>query len=633
MPELVFFLLLSSGGVLCAGLWGKKFEETAPITAVSLIIIVFLWGICGKLRAGAIFVLAIGVCAYVFTAAYIIKKKRVREFFKSLVTPGFVVFAALFIVGVFCNFAREVSGWDEYSHWADIVKIMTQTDSLGCAPEAGARFPHYPPAMALLQYIYQAVCRMLLPSAGFSEWRLYVAFRAFMISMLIPFLRGLSLCRPRAALLSIGAVVLLPLFSFSEAYSSLYIDPVLAITAGAGLAELFIPHDNDVWHKLRTLLIAAVLALLKEAGLLFAVFIAAAHIAECAQDYRKRAPIERRRALSRGTALAAAALAPRWIWSLYVRANAGQTVSRQFDLVKLAEALTGGDSGYRRDVLKAYSYELLSARASVGANGVELNYISLLSLLLLTAYLIYHAYKRAGVLSEAEAGRQRMVLITAAGLSAAYLLGLCLAYMFNFAEVEAVHLASMPRYLGVMFNALWALCVLAWVRLLELKPEKGGVWGAVLACALIVATPLTPVLSDISRRSAKESVELRAYYDDMVSSVNEKITGNPPRVYIVSQEDAGLDYWALRYLLRPAEVNEPFSWSIGEKYGENDIWTREMTAEEWGGLLAQEFDYALLYRVDESFERQFVAQFADPNGIEPFTLYKVNSQGRLERCE
>ena len=85
----------------------------------------------------------------------------------------------------------------------------------------------------------------------------------------------------------------------------------------------------------------------------------------------------------------------------------------------------------------------------------------------------------------------------------------------------------------------------------------------------------------------------------------------------------------IRYDIMPRTMNGGSgNWSLGGKYGPNDVWTNSMDNETWGAqLLDEKYDYVFLAYVDENFWNYHSAIFEDPIGAKTHKLFQVVQKG------
>ena len=130
----------------------------------------------------------------------------------------------------------------------------------------------------------------------------------------------------------------------------------------------------------------------------------------------------------------------------------------------------------------------------------------------------------------------------------------------------------------------------------------------------------------------ESSVNARTPYEVLSREIRQKCDGDD-RIYYISQESSGYDYWVSRFNARPNSFSENFSWSIGEPFYDGDVWTKNMTADQWQAMLLEGYDYVALYRINDYFLENYSHLFAQPEEIAVNTLYRVNCQtGLLEKC-
>lgn len=619
---IIFFLILSVGSAAGAVLWQKRYEEMLPLTGAALVLLLFLSGILGCLQIGvyAVWLLTAGI--YLFLIIQVVEKQCLKNVLPYLLTPGFFVFLSLFCLAIFYNFGKMADGWDEFSHWADIVKTMVTIDDFGTNANSGSQFQSYPPGMALFQYFLQKL-NGARAGQNYCEWMLYFAYQVFCFTFFMPFLKNLQWKRPGTIICTGIVIFLSPLLFYSDLYTKIYIDPFLGILAGTGLALFFLREKNSLVSTVNLLFTCSMLVLAKDAGVLFAAILACAYAADCLQIMRDGL----RQKWLCILAAAGAVLVPKLLWSYNIHANqAGVSFSGKFQWGSLWRVLTGQDQTYYTTVFSNFWQALVTQTTK---NLPSLNYRLILLLLLL---LLYGGY-RMHTAQEA-CGRSRRRIFAAAVLvqTVVYVCGLCVTYMFKFSEYEAVRLASFERYMNILCLMLWiAGLLLVWEALLRYYKEQR--WAnVVLVCLLLVISPVNQVSSLFQRLPVAASIETRAPY----TAFGEKIASlvsEGSRIYYISQETNGWDYWVMRYTVRPSRLNPGFSWSIGQPFYEGDIWTKAMTDEEWRQELVEGYEYVAIYQLNEYFLQNFAALFENPAEIGAGEVYRVDqSSGLLIKC-
>ena len=117
----------------------------------------------------------------------------------------------------------------------------------------------------------------------------------------------------------------------------------------------------------------------------------------------------------------------------------------------------------------------------------------------------------------------------------------------------------------------------------------------------------------INRSSVREAKEFRAPYDalaeqvlaDAEANANSDAKADHPRVFIISQHEGGWDYYTLRYCLRPCDST---GWTLAQEGSEEGMLL--ISLEEWKEQL-KEYDYVVIYRLDEPFVEQYGSLFAN----------------------
>jgi hypothetical protein len=154
--------------------------------------------------------------------------------------------------------------------------------------------------------------------------------------------------------------------------------------------------------------------------------------------------------------------------------------------------------------------------------------------------------------------------------------------------------------------------------------------GLAVVAIMIAISPNDKMYGFINRETVISSIEIRDSYTEICDKIMNCSTGDS-NIYIVQQESTGLAGLVIRYAVKP---NHVYGASIGQPFYDGDIWTKELTAEEWIEDLCESYDFVALYKLNDYFYQEFSSVFADPDDIEENAVYAVDSETRLlEKCE
>ena len=96
-------------------------------------------------------------------------------------------------------------------------------------------------------------------------------------------------------------------------------------------------------------------------------------------------------------------------------------------------------------------------------------------------------------------------------------------------------------------------------------------------------------------------------------------------IYIIAQNTNGYETFLIQYLIHPNKINLDY-YSLGKKYSNGDLWTKNIKANEWFNKL-KDYDYLYLYNVDDNFIDKYGLYFAcDKNDIKNKQVYKINKR-------
>lgn len=615
LTNLLYFLFLSSGSVFASAVYRRRFEDTLPITVFFIIIIQYIFGLVGALRTGAYVTFVLAAAIYVLALGYLIKRKSLRDFVENFFTPGFAVFAFFFLVLSIFNRNKLASSWDEFSHWADVVKAMTAIDDLATNPLSDSVFKSYVPAMPLFQYNLQVFNQTIAPESVFNEGLLYFSYQIATYSLLIQALRKVQWNKILHTVLIAIVIFVLPSVFYSF-FDIVYIDAYLGVLAGFSLLCLFQEHTDDWFNVITFSLSLFVLTLTKDAGFTIGLFL-------CVMYFVKAIVQRKTHKISIGCAAIVffALLVPKFSWNYHLSIlGVGKAFGQKIDIGGFFQSIAArSPSDYRWETFRNFSKALIESGVRIGDTNINVSYIFLFTLLLGVLYVVIS-------LSDRETKPWKISSIM--GLIIAtffYMVGMCAAYMFKFVEYEAVRLSSFDRYMNIYATML---ITTAWVLCIDLLQTKGfmNIKHGYIVFLLVAFLPASRAGGFIAGEYSSGSRLLRSAYVQATEKVLNKCGADDGRkkVYIVSQATSGFDYWVLRYSIRPHQSNPNFTWSIGKPFFEGDIWTQAITVEKWQENIKKNYDYVLLYSVNDYFIDNFSSLFTEPELIKNNSLYWVD---------
>ena len=619
---MLFFLVLVAPPLFLAVYKKRRFEETIALTTGGMILFMYVLGIIGLLKVSVYLILGATAALLILSFIKILKSKQFLKSLAPFFTPAALAFFLFFLFLLYAHYERLLHEYDEFTHWGDVVKAMAWIDDFSTSPLSHSYFQNYVPGMAIFQYLFEKLA-MIFPGGIFVDWRLYFAYHLLTVIFLLPFFTVRKWRWFLPAFLLILFTALTPVFFDPESLSSIYVDGFLGLLAGAGFATLFLKKSSG-WKTAHILVICALLVLVKDVGLLFAVTLALAFlISEMPQIRENR----KKFLILAGLVVAAVAL-PKILWEISIRVNhiTFMKFRRPIKLDVLFRVITGQQAGYEAEVGAASINRLLTG--VVGFHGpieIKMIYPVLAAILIAVLMLFLFLWKK----QDPEAHRQHRAAVWGAlATFVLYCLGMPLLYMF---KLNSDTLVSFDRYMGIVLTCLIVLIFLLAAAWLQERPK----WmiAGVGACVLIGAMTLNPVIMGkyLNRESIGDQYYVLGRFDTFVREMNEIAGGEEKHVWIIAQESDGSEFWPLRYGIRPAngEINVGFSISDHTKsLYPGDIWTLIIPAEEWREKL-KDYDYVMIWQADDTFREDYAALFENPADIDDRTIFAVNHNTNL----
>ena len=251
-------------------------------------------------------------------------------------------------------------------------------------------------------------------------------------------------------------------------------------------------------------------------------------------------------------------------------------------------------------------------------------------ILLALLVLVCWAYGRTG---SHDRGTRIAMLCTLTVTALVYVLGLCVMYMFKFSEYEGVRLASFERYFRILLLTLWETALLMTVVLVGRAESRRGL--ALCCAAFAVTAALLPYLQlslYLSRENVAYSRRTMQPYYQMSENIKAHLADTDEKVFLVCEGSSGWERLVMRYELRPYTLSDK-SGSIGKPFYDGDIWTRDVSPEQWfDELTGENCAYVQLFTINDYFVETYGDLFED-NEVEEYTLYRVDADRHaLVKC-
>gem|GEM_PF-3818307 len=616
MGYLLIPLALLNFAVFFSIIFKRRIEETIVISVMFQVAIMFFGGVISNLLIGFYVMIFLEVCALIFNIVSLIKNKGLL---KLLGTPGLLVFFAVYLIFFWTNSCRVASVWDEFTHWALVVKHMFSANNFGLASDAPVVAKTYLSGTS----IYQVLCMHYFGS--FKESVMYIANDIMIFSFILPVFKYFKKFKSASFWLTFAGFLLLPMLFYPLMYQSLYVDGILGIVFGYTLFTYFdnTEDGNQLFCYLSTMLGFMMLIFIKDFGtplslIAFGIILFDKAIVKNEFKLRK---IFSKQAFSKYIymfilPLPAIVVKITWIELIKIYEVGGNKIKPTSMWTVLVDLLTNHANGTQKTILYAFT-DTVSNGALVGKLGIS--YLTCVMIfILLSAVLVLNipVIKR-------KTYQVSSFFIVLGALFYAFLY--FMAYETIFTGTEATTLASFARYMPTYLIGMILFVLMIMVKEFAENPKKTNYFTiSLMASLIIVGSPLpfyyvTPAIQH-------QSVEFRALFAPYEKVIKTK-TPLKSKVYFVAQNTNGMEYWVTRYNVTDTNtLNIDYNgWSIGKPYNENDIWTRDISAADWSKLLRNTYDYVFLYGVDDQFRQQFHSVFdIDSTQIQSGQVYKVN---------
>ena len=569
-----------------------KQESSVAITFLGIALLLYISGLFNLMKFAVYAIYIISILSTIYTI-YCLFKKKIKV--TQLITPGIIFYMLAIIFMTFIVSNTQYLEWDEFSHWGANLKAMVQYDVFWSNNIYDGVHVVYTPLAGLIEYFF---CKI---NGGFSEPVSYIAINFFITTLLLPIcknekynLKGFI----KLALFWIIIYVTIILCHFSMA--SIYIDLLLGILFASGM---FLAFRSDGKEDLVNLLLIMIsMPLLKDSGLLLlGIILMTLFFNKIVLKIIEEKKITKDSFKKLGILILilVLALSLYGTWKIYCSANnrylddrhdknAISTIDvRQF--VKGLLLYDTEDSKYH-DIANAF-YNNFNTGLVVGQQESKFTTLTVFVVLNILGFLLY--------LIEQDKTTKKKILSIILAFNIGFILYCLLllaTFMFAFTEQEGRTLASYPRYMSTYFIA-W---IITWVGIGINSKSKNQIIIALISLLLCIYPINVSGLIDFHARKKVSGITEEIINEANIIKSNVNLND---KVYLIYQNDGGgLDYHMLRYSISPIVTNLMYEWSLGPKYNDNDIWSYDITKEEFvQKLINENFDYVFIAKIDKQF--------------------------------
>ncbi|WP_461219217.1 ABC transporter permease [Lapidilactobacillus salsurivasis] len=440
---LVAILLAWIGYQWLLRLIGVDFYASWIVALLAQIMVLYVFAMIGQLRLGIYLVVGLGVLiSLVLFPLALFRKIDLLSEDIHLFDLWMVVFGIALAVALFLS---PLIHYDNFSHWALIVKFMTYTGHLPRAADQIISFTSYPPATALWLTEWATL-------VGYHDGVLLVAQFGLIWSAtyaLFAVLRDRT--RALTAMVLCFAISIANVFNIAIRFNNLLVDYVLPIVTAAGLAVLYAHRDQPRYQWPLLALFSASLLLIKNSGTFFVVVLVGYGLYLNLKRLRHQGFGHHLRGLLGYLVTVVLGVLPFLWWQQHVKITFPSSSKHQIDFQAYLRQLKGESDGTMMKITTKFF------RALFDPSTLALQGMLLVSAALLVAWIVIRwVIKRRNPLL-------KLLIVVDLGYLL-YAVSVLAMYLVSMPYAEAIKLDGLERYLAStvilsLFVAALALAV------------------------------------------------------------------------------------------------------------------------------------------------------------------------------
>lgn len=236
-------------------------EFTPVFVFSSIACFVFFSGLAGQLYIGSMIIMILGLLAFVAMALLWLRQGAALRISFSLSQLCFLAGSIIFLLVLFQN---KLTHYDNFSHWAIVLKQMLSTDAFPTPDSNLIDFKNYP--LGISSFLYY-VCRF----AGHSQSMMLLAQGLLIFSCFYAMFGVISEKRRFLLFAFLGlGLSTLSFFNITIRINNLLVDFLLPIYALAIFAIVYRYRDDMKRACIVVLPLAGLLTIIKSTGIIFA---------------------------------------------------------------------------------------------------------------------------------------------------------------------------------------------------------------------------------------------------------------------------------------------------------------------------------------------------------------------------
>lgn len=582
MSYCIIFSILITFATMLSITFKKRIEETMPISTVGIILLIFLAGLLDNLKIGAIIVQILTIIQLIFILVTILKKDKdgIKEILGRILTPGLLIYTVLFIVNIITNKGRIFEDYDEFNHWAVIIKNMFIYNTYGTNPETIVRFNEYPPFTAVFQYLFLAVQKV------YSEDTVIIAQNVLYLSIIIPITKKIKWNKSALRIITVTPlIVFMPMILYKNFFLNILVDGILGIMFAYTIYSAY-EDDSSIFKTLKILAGTIMLCLTKTSGLGLAILALIIILIKIIID-RKKDKSKFKSSIKRLIVICVITAILTSIW--YIKVNNAQ---KRWDFSKYVNAEE--DRQNSSDILKSFTMSVFMRQ------DITTKQLTVFAVMILLIGLQIYSIKKVKNKNFTYYAIAMLVSIPI------YLISLAITYMTIFENIEGTMLTCFDRYTSTILLA--TLCFNAFA-MFDIK-TKFSVELIVIASIIITLMPIDNIYTQYIRGKnyVKTSNTNRDIYTK-IEKYKDKLNANDKILYMAGDK-ANIEYLKAmnEYVMMPVKIQNMISgnYESSEKFKK----------------VIERYDYVFIYRTNTDTVDNIKECF-EGGKVQRDTLYRV----------